>query len=289
MDFPHTEQTAWFFVALVFLAGITKFILAEHFRRKDLEKILKSESTANAQILGYEWRGEGKERHFVVVFQFQPLDAPDPVSYSKTIWGKSRPPPGSVVPIHYNAKFPMICAIDDFGLCQSVESFSDAIRNYGGLQSARKTNSPTAFPISFVFLIIGIILLISGPVTRDDLVEVNGIVIAVEKRHNRYDYLLIRAKEKGSGIKSVEMHGWGKVFELYEDLRAGDDVRILAKRDSGHLDVFGLTVNDIKIRSVDDFLLIRKKDYFNGVKLIFIAAFIVFLFGLYGFINGHRA
>lgn len=268
-------QIKWLFLALAFSAGISPFILLEHFRKKDLKNLLSSGSTANARILGYEWRGEGRGRHFVVVYQFQPLDAPDLLTYSKTISGKIRPAPGSVVPIHYNAKFPMISAIDAFGLNQEVESFPDKL-------SSRKEYDPSAFPFMFVFLMIGFIFWMSGPVNRDDLIQVNGKVVAVEKRHNRYDYLLITVHEQSGSVKSIEMHKWGKDFGLYEALRAGDDVRILANRDAGRLDVFGLTANDVKVRSADDFLLLKKHDYFNAVKMSFVIAFVAFIFGLYG-------
>jgi hypothetical protein len=132
MSSPAIPHISWIFMALAFSAGISPFVLAEHFRKKDLAKLLAVGVTAEAKILGYEWRGGGRSRYFAVIFEFSPADAPAPISYSKSIGGKTRPTPGSMVSLHYNATFPMLSAIDIFGLSQSIESFPDSLRDKAG-------------------------------------------------------------------------------------------------------------------------------------------------------------
>jgi hypothetical protein len=126
LDISHIS---WLFMALAFSAGISPFVLAEHFRKKDLAKLLAVGVLTEAKILGYEWRGEGKGRYFAVIFEFSLIDEPSPISYSKSVGGKTRPIPGSLVSVHYNATFPMLSAIDTFGLSQSIESYPDSLRN----------------------------------------------------------------------------------------------------------------------------------------------------------------
>lgn len=114
-------------MAFAFSAGISPFILEAVFRRKDLSKLLNDGLKGEAKILGYEWRGAGKGRHIAIIFQFSPIDAPGPITYAKTIWGKMRLTPGSMVAVHYNAKFPMMSAIDAHGLKQNIESFAEPV------------------------------------------------------------------------------------------------------------------------------------------------------------------
>ena len=129
MSPPDNHLIRWLFIALFLSVGMSPFVLGNYFRKKDLAKLLRDGVKSEAKILGYEWRGEGKGRHFVVIFQLSPIDAPGPISYSKEIWGKIKPTPGSMATVYYNATFPMLSAIDAFGLRQCVESFPDSLRN----------------------------------------------------------------------------------------------------------------------------------------------------------------
>lgn len=140
------------------------------------------------------------------------------------------------------------------------------------------------FAGSFCCFVIAVSFGLSGPIVLNDLIEVNGTVISVAKRHNRYDYLIINIKNN-KVIKSVEIHSYGESLRLYAGLKVGNNVQILAKNDSGTLKALGLVDNGVQIRSVDQVLIKEKRDYVNSLYLLVFSSSVMFLLGWIGLIK----
>jgi hypothetical protein len=125
MSLSETPYIAWLFILLAASAVISPLALREQFRKNDLKKLFTNGITGSAKIVGYDIRSVESKMDCIVIFEFSPNGTPEPASYYKKIWSKMRPSPGSIVSVHYNATFPMLLALDDFGLLQAMESYPE--------------------------------------------------------------------------------------------------------------------------------------------------------------------